>query len=186
VSVLVDEESAPLAPGGMRPLGPLHSLLSGQVPVAGAYRIRLRAEHPADSAAAHVGIFVQEPDGFRYIGGDRDPAFGGWVAEVRTPLPVGLYQDLVAPRIGLPRLAVRDGRAVLRFRVDDEGAGVDCDGIQVLCAGVPILNEFDDETGDVVAYPPFAPGERKEAPFILRATDRCGNRAERVETVGLN
>jgi hypothetical protein len=185
VSVLVDEEAAPLAPGGMRPLGPLHTLLTGQVPSAGAYRIRLTAESPADSAVAHAGIFVQEPGGFRYIGGERDAELGGWVAETRTPLPVGLYDDPVAPRISQPRLRLRDDRTVLRFRVEDEGAGVDCDGIQVLCAGVPILNELDDETGDVVAYPPFAPGERKEALFILRVTDRCGNRAERTETVGL-
>jgi hypothetical protein len=63
--------------------------------------------------------------------------------------------------------------------VTDEGAGVGCDGVEVFFAGVPLLTELDDETGDVIAYAPGSEATPWEATLRVVAVDRCGNRSER-------
>lgn len=164
----------------LRSLGPLYFLETGAVPPGDPWRLTL---HPVDDAAdpSHVGLFVQDGDRFRYIGGDRAPG-GGWSAESRSLLGVGLFEDRAAPVLGPVRLERHHGRWNLRFLAKDAGAGIDCDDVEVRLDGVPIVHELDDETGDVVAYP----GDRESGQagtFELRAMDRCGNVSQHISTV---
>jgi hypothetical protein len=176
--------SAP-APGELRSLGPLYSLESGSVAPIARWRITLDAALPPENAA-RVGIFVQERGRFRYIGG-RDAQDGArWSTDSRTLLGVGLFEDARPPTLGAPRLEVRHGRTRLLFHADDSGSGIDCDDVEVLFDGRPIVHELDDETGDVVAYPPLPTTAGGGGTFEMRVLDRCGNAARRVERVTLN
>jgi hypothetical protein len=180
-AVMLRVEPAP-APGTpeLRALGPLYLVESGSVPPADPWTLTL---HPAQDARRpeHAGIFVQDGDRFRYIGGEAVEG-GGLSADSRSLLGTGLFEDVQAPALGPARLEMRYGRLSLLFRAEDGGAGIDCDGVEVLLDGEGIVHEVDDETGDVVAYPPARPSGATGR-FELRAVDRCGNASRRVETM---
>lgn len=178
---LVRTEPAPEDSPELRPLGALHVLDTGQVPFTGDYSITLAAPPGADFDPARVAIFVQEGDDMRYIDTTRES--DGWVARTRTLLGTGLFEDTVPPVLGAPRLEEQHGRVGLHFRAEDKGSGLGCDGVEVLFEGRPILHELDDETGEVVAYPPLERASGAGGVFEMRVTDRCGNAARRVETV---
>lgn len=174
---------APAAPE-LRALGPVHFVESGHVPPFRGWDVTLTpAEETFD--ATRVGIFVQDGARFRYIGGERSADGSAWSTESRTLLGVGLFEDVRPPTLGAARLEERYGRLRLLFRAEDLGAGIDCDDVEVLFDGAPIAHELDDETGDVVAFPPAGVLSAREGTFELRATDRCGNASRRVETVRL-
>jgi hypothetical protein len=188
----VREEPPSLPAGELRPLGPLYALETGHVPLAGDYELVLRPSDDAVAGAAPgavtpdsggVGIFVQTDDRFRYIGGEAAPDGAGWVATARTPLPVGLFEDRVPPTLGEPRLEEWHGRPRLVFHAEDSGAGIDCDAVEVRADGVPVPHELDDETGDVVAYPPVRAVSGEGGLFEIRVVDRCGNSSHRRDEV---
>jgi hypothetical protein len=167
---------------GLRPVGPLHFLDLGHVPYSSRYRITLRPEPGVQFDERRLGIFVLERGGLRYIGTTRDQ---GWTAESRTRFGIGLFEDTAPPVIEPLHLEVRDGRLQLVFRAADRESGLGCDDVEVFFDGHPILHELDDETGEVTAYPPLAPRSGASGAFEVRAVDRCGNAASRVETVTL-
>ncbi len=182
--------------GELRCIGSLYVLETGHVPLAGSYELRLEAPGVADYDPARVAVFVQENGRFRYLGGERvsdgasQPLSSGpgtdsrvWTADMRTLLPVGLFEDVTAPTLGDPRLEERFGRASLLFLAKDEGAGLGCDAVEVFLDGTPILVELDDETGDVVAYPPLPLEPGQGGVFEIRASDRCGNTTRRTDEV---
>jgi hypothetical protein len=180
------EPPAGLPPGAeLVSASPLFTVDSGSVPFAGDWVIRLGADAEADVDPERVALFVQEPDRFRYIGGERDGGAdpGRWIASARTVLPVGLFEDAVPPVLGAPRLEERYGHVELLFSAEDLGAGLDCEAVEVLFDGEPIPHELDDETGDVVASPPIAAEAGAGGVFEIRAVDRCGNPARRVDTL---
>jgi hypothetical protein len=86
---------------------------------------------------------------------------------------MGLFEDVTPPSLGKPRFEEHHGRAGITFRAEDRGAGIACDGVEVRLDGAPLLHELDDETGDVIAYPPAA--AVAGAQVEIRAVDRCGN-----------
>jgi hypothetical protein len=181
--VLVREE--PAAPPDsfpeLTPVGPRFVVDAGAVPFADDWSIAIRP--PADSGhdPARLGIFVQENGRPRWLGADR--AGDAWTASTRTVLPVGLFEDKVAPRAGEPRLEEKYGEVRLLFLAEDQGAGLDCEGVEVRLDGAPLAHELDDETGDVVALVPpgAAPGTRGKVE--IRVVDRCGNEATRTAEV---
>lgn len=180
--VLGAEPAGRPASDELRGLGPLYSLDSGHVPPNRPWTITLRPEETPE-VPSRVGIFVQDGTGFRYIGGERTGSGDVWTTETRTLLGVCLLEDVKPPALGAPRLEERHGRVRLLFRADDPGSGIDCDAVEVLFDGSPIVHELDDETGDVVAYPGVSAESGSGGEFEMRATDRCGNASRRVETV---
>jgi len=147
---------------------------SGAVPIARPYEIAFAAT--GDEPFDHAAIFVQDGDRLRYTSTERRVA--SWVARTSTPLPFGLYEDRVAPRLGALRFETREGHQLLVFSAADEGAGVDCSAVEVFLDGNPLVHELDDETGEVVAVPEsVVPGT--EYGFEIRVLDRCGNLAMR-------
>jgi hypothetical protein len=174
------------ASGRLVALGPLFTVDTGCVPLAGDYEILLRPGAAGEGRAGHAGVFVQSGHRFQYIGGAKDVARDGWIVRARTPLTFGLFEDGMAPVIGLPRLEMSGGRALLLFRVDDDGSGLDCDGIEVLLNGAPVPQELDAERGEVRAYPDPPPKRGASGQFDIRATDRCGNASRRTETLRLS
>jgi hypothetical protein len=177
--VVVREEPAPGDAPGLRSLGPLYFLDTGAVPLRRDYDVSIQPA--AGDDGDHRGIFVQEPGGLRYI--DTVRSDGRWTAGSSSLLGLGLFEDVAAPVLGEFRLGESHGRVHLTFRAEDLGAGIDCDGVVVLCDDAPILHELDDETGDVVAYPPVSAESGAQARVDVRVTDRCGNTVRRVETV---
>jgi hypothetical protein len=181
--VQVRREPSPSRDGELRSVAPLRFLESGQVPITAAYEVELVPD-VADFDPDRLGIFVHEPDGFRYIGGEARKG-GGRVTETRTPLGIGLFEDVTAPVLGEPRLGERHGRVRLTFLAEDDGCGIDCSDVEILFEGRSLLYELDDETGDVIAFPEFLAEPGAGGRFEIRATDRCGNTSQRVETVRL-
>ena len=175
-------DAPPDAGGELRPVGSLYVLETGQVPLAGSYGLEIGP--PADDDGfdpGHVGIFVQDEGDFRYIGGAERTATGAWTTDTRTLLPVGLFEDSVPPSLGPVRLEDRYGRVALLLAVKDDGAGVDCDDVEVTFDGTPIPVEFDDETGDVVAWTPLRAEAGAGGSFEIRVRDRCGNSSRLLE-----
>ncbi|MBZ0268322.1 hypothetical protein K8I85_09205, partial [bacterium] len=165
----------------LRAIGPLHFLECGAVPPADAWTWELRATEP-DARRDHVGIFVQDGDRFRYIGGEPTDD-GAWRASSRSLLGVGLFEDVTPPTLGRPRVEKRFDVVQLFFLAEDAGSGIDCDAVEVFVDGEPVVHELDDETGDVVATPTEAPARGSGLAVEIRATDRCGNTSRREETV---
>ncbi len=172
-------------PAELRALGPLYFLETGHVPPGRSWSVSLAPEVEPEMPE-RVGIFVQQRGRLRYIGGEDAEDGARWSTESRTLLGVGLFEDTRPPVLGDPRLEVRYGRTRLLFHAEDAGSGIDCDDVEVLFEGAPIVHELDDETGDVVAYPPTGREPGAGGTFEMRATDRCGNAARRVEKVTLN
>ncbi len=166
------------------PLAPPIAVDVGLVPLADEFDVFLRPERPHPDAA-HVGVFVQEGSTFRYIGGTKDAARGGWSARARTALPIGLFEDRAAPSVGAPKLDTRAGAVRLYFSARDGGAGIDCSGIEVLMNGSPLAHEFDSERGDVVAYPDLPARSGAGGDVDVRVVDRCGNARRWTGTVRL-
>ncbi|MFN8177337.1 MAG: hypothetical protein U0167_05385 [bacterium] len=186
-AVVVHQAPPPrYASGRLIPLGPLFTVDTGSVPLAGDYEVLLRPGAPAVARSGHAGVFVQNGHQFQYIGGARDVARDGWTVRSRTPLTFGLLEDATPPVIVMPRLESSAGRALLLFRVDDDGSGFDCDGIEVLLNGAPVPCELDTERGEVRAYPDLPPQRGASGKFDIRATDRCGNTSRRTETLRLS
>ena len=181
--VLVREEpsGSPEAFPELTPVGPRFVIDAGAVPFADEWTVEIRS--PADSGhdPARMGIFVQENGRPRWLGADR--AGDGWTASARTVLPVGLFEDVVPPRLGEPRLEEKYGEVRLLFLAEDRGAGLDCDAVEVRLDGTPLAHELDDETGDVVALVPLPAKPGEGGVFTLRAVDRCGNAATRTVEV---
>jgi hypothetical protein len=182
--VRVRREPAPRAQGELRPLSEIRFLETGQVPTTRSFAVELWPDESVEHNADRLGIFVQEPAGFRYLGGDAGEG-GGRVVETRTPLGIGLFEDVTAPVLGEPRLEDRHGRVRLTFLAEDDGCGIDCADVEVLFEGRSLLYELDDETGEVIAYPRLLAESGAGGRFEMRAVDRCGNSAKRVETVRL-
>lgn len=170
---IVREETAPTNQPELRPVAPIFLLDLGQVPVTEPYSVTLRAAPGLELREDRAGIFVRETDGMRYIDSVRED--GGWTAEARTLLGIGLFEDTTPPSLGEPHLEERNGRAGIGFRAEDRGAGIACDGIEVRFEGARILHELDDETGDVVAYPPVPAEPGAGGQVEILAVDRCGN-----------
>jgi hypothetical protein len=184
--VVVREEPSvkPLA-AELRALAPPVVVDAGLVPLASDFDVVLR---PAGDLpeSAQVGIFVQEGGDFRYIGGAKDAARGGFSARTRTSFPIGLFEDRAAPSVGQPRLETRSGRVRLVFSARDGGAGIDCTGIEILMNGAPVPHEFDVERGDVVAFPDVPAREGAGGAVDVRVVDRCGNARRWTGTVRLH
>lgn len=159
------------------PLGALIRVETGAVPLAGDFEIRLEPDR-APGNPGRVAAFVQDGSSFRYIGGRKDPAREAWTVRARTAMPVGLFEDRTAPRVGAPSLSLQGGRVRVRLAATDRGAGLDCDGVEILLDGRPVPQEMDTERGEVVGWPdlPAVPGAGGE--FQVRVVDRCGNSAQ--------
>ncbi len=157
-------------------LGDLVAVETGAVPLAADFEIRLEAA-AAPRSPARVAVFVQDGRSFRYIGGREDPDGRGWIVRARTASPIGLFEDRVAPKLGVPRLSAAGGRARLVFGATDRGSGLDCDGIEVFADGRPVPHELDAERGEVVGWPVAPPAAGAALDVEIRVTDRCGNAA---------
>ncbi|NNE42593.1 MAG: hypothetical protein HKN12_00155, partial [Gemmatimonadetes bacterium] len=166
--------------GELRAVSPLYFLDLGHVPYADEFAVTLQPEPGVEFDPARLGIFVQGSKGLRYIGTTRDE---GWTAKTRTRFGIGLFEDKSPPRIGQLSLETRHGRTTLTFRAGDSESGLNCDDLEVFFDGRPILYELDDETGDVLAYPPLSATAGAGGHFEVRVTDRCGNTSTRSETV---
>ncbi|MDP6529845.1 MAG: M23 family metallopeptidase [Gemmatimonadota bacterium] len=176
-------EIPPPEDGALRPASSLFRLDTGCISPAVPCSVAI-APGPGSFDPLRLGLFVQERDGFGTIGGAWEPALEAWVAEVRTPLPVGLFEDSIPPIIEPGRLEHRADDFVFRFTLRDDGAGVDCDGVEVLVEGLPTIVELDTETGEVAArFPASVPrGESVRVKIVV--ADRCGNRvASELELV---
>jgi len=171
--VLIREETAPSEEPELRPVAPVFVPDLGQVPVSGAYEVTLRVPAGMERNDERVGIFVRGTGGLRYVDSVRED--GGLTATTRTLLGLGLFEDVTPPSLGKPHLEERHGRAGLTFQAEDQGAGIACDDVEVLFDGAPVLHELDDETGDVIAYPPLAPAAGAGGRVEIRVVDRCGN-----------
>jgi len=171
--VLIREEAAPMDQPELRPVAPLFVPDLGQVPLADGYEVTLRVPPGMERNDDRVGIFVREPGSLRYIDSVREN--GGLTGTARTLLGLGLFEDVTPPSLGEPHLEERNGRAGITFRAEDRGAGIACDDVEVRFDGAPVLHELDDETGDVIAYPPLAPEPGAGGEVEVRAVDRCGN-----------
>jgi hypothetical protein len=171
--VLIREETAPADQPQLRPVAPIFVPDLGEVPLAARYDVTLRPAPGMELDPERVGIFVRGADGLRYIDSVREE--GGWTAAARTLLGIGLFEDVTPPSLGEPRFEERHGRAGITFRAEDRGAGIACDGVEVRLDGAPVLHELDDETGDVIAYPPAAAAGAAGGRVEIRAVDRCGN-----------
>jgi hypothetical protein len=171
--VAVREEAAPTGEPELRPVAPWFVPELGEVPLAGPYRATLRRPPGLEADDDRVGVFVRGTDGLRYIDSVRED--GGWTASARTLLGLGLFEDTTPPSLGEPHLEERHGRAGISFRAEDRGAGIACDGVEVRFRGAPVLHELDDETGDVIAYPPPGAATDEGGELEIVAADRCGN-----------
>jgi hypothetical protein len=171
--VLIREEAAPADQPELRPVAPLFVPDLGQVPVARAYEVTLRVPPGMERNDDRVGMFVRTSGGLRYIDSVRED--DGFAATARTLLGLGLFEDVTPPSLEQPQLEERHGRAGLTFRAEDRGAGIGCDDVDVRFDGAPVLHELDDETGDVIAYPPLAPEAGAGGEVEIRVRDRCGN-----------
>lgn len=171
--VLVREETAPADRPELRPVAPMFVPDLGEVPVAGRYEVTLRPAPGLDIVDDRVGIFVRGSDGLRYIDSVRED--GAWTAAARTLLGLGLFEDTTPPSLGEPHPEERHGRAGIAFRAEDRGAGIACDDVEVRFRGARVLHELDDETGEVIAYPPPGPETGEGGELEIRAVDRCGN-----------
>jgi hypothetical protein len=172
------------APAELTPLGDHVAVETGAVPLAADFEIRLEATRPPESAS-RVAVFARDGSSFRYIGGRKEPEGNAWTVRTRTALPLGLFEDGTPPVLGVPRLSVDGERVRLTFSIRDRGAGLDCDGIEVLRDGRPVPQELDEERGEVVGYPGLAPLSGEGGAFDVRATDRCGNVARWSGTLRL-
>jgi hypothetical protein len=156
---------------------------TGQVPSTGGFEVEI-VPNRAVADPERLAIFVQEPDDLRYIGSEAREG-GGRAATARTPLGIGLFEDVTPPILGEPRLERRHGRVHLTFLAEDEGCGIDCSDVEVRFEGRSLIHELDDETGEVVAYPRLVAEPGAGGTFELIAVDRCGNSSRRMETVRL-
>jgi hypothetical protein len=181
--VRVRREAPPRPEGELLPASEIVFLDTGQVPSTGGFEVEI-APNRAIADPARLAVFVQEPDDLRYIGNEAREG-GGRAATARTPLGIGLFEDVTPPVLGEPRLEERDGRVQLAFLAKDEGCGIDCDAVEVRFEGRSLVHELDDETGDVVAYPRLLAEPGAGGTFEMVAVDRCGNSSRRVEAVRL-
>jgi len=170
----------------IRALSPLYTLQTGHVPQLASCEFRFFAPTDVEYEPDRVGVFVKEHNRYRYIGGEADASSAVYVAQARTPLPMGLFEDRVAPRLDEAHLELtEDGHVLLRVRAADGGAGIDCEDVQIVQNGEPLLLEFDDETGDVLAWANVEARSGAEGTFEIQVMDRCGNETRRVDVVRL-
>jgi len=149
-----------------------------------ARKALLAFDRPAgDPDPGRFGIYRFDPFQRRWI------YQGGDVVGGKVVLPVGrfdafaLLRDNSRPRVlGLdPSGAQRPmtEHPVFRVKVEDQGSGLNYDGVHLILDGLELESEFDPDRGWAVASPagPLTPGIHSGTAW---AVDRSGNRSEAV------
>ncbi|HEU4401037.1 MAG TPA: hypothetical protein VFT43_02915, partial [Candidatus Polarisedimenticolia bacterium] len=133
-----------------------------------------------------LGIYRWDAAGALWIyeGGDLDPSGRSIALPFHRYGRFALLQDASPPVIKevIPAPGARavPRRAPISARVEEEGEGLDYDGVTFLLDGAPLVSEFDPDRGrSQVLEPPLL----SSGPHHLRvtATDRAGNSSEPVE-----
>ena len=133
-----------------------------------------------------LGIYRWEEHRGRwsYEGGEADPAGRELRLGFRRYGRFALLQDASPPRIVdvMPASGARLSDRTPRFvaRVEDEGEGIDADGVRFVLDGVDLESEFDPDRGRAAAIeaPPLGAGPHH---LIVTAIDRAGNTSESVD-----
>lgn len=119
-----------------------------------------------------------------FEGGDLDPARGGMSLRFRRYGRFALLQDASPPVLlevrpapgsrGLPR------RLAVQARVEDDGKGLNFDGVTIAIDNLPLESEFDPDRGLARGIAPLtlAPGRHH---IRVEAIDRAGNHSAVVE-----
>jgi hypothetical protein len=150
-------------------------------------RVRVRfdtgatATNGEGSAPGHVGLFVRNRRGLRFLSADVSAA-GELVGETRFLGTFVLLRDATPPRLSGFRAVARPGKPPrLRFVVRDDGADLTDGAIQVDIDGVRAIPEWDPETRRVRVHPTqgLASGSHR---MSVRVADRVGNRSTRAWT----
>jgi hypothetical protein len=139
-----------------------------------------------DTAA--LGIYRWDPNRqvWSYEGGDLDPGGRTLSLRFRRYGRLALLQDASPPAIR--EVGPADGskglgrRPPLWARVEEEGEGLDYDGVAFVLDGAPLEAEFDPDRGRarVLDPPALTAGAHR---LRVTATDRAGNSSEPMETV---
>ena len=148
--------------------------------------VRVRVRRHSDATATngdaetpgHVGLFVRNRRGLRFLTADPDPS-GDFVGSTRFLGTFVLLRDATPPLLHDFRAVASGGRAPrLQFSVRDRGADLAADALDVDIDGVVAIPEWDPETGRVRVHPTadLAAGSHR---LSVRAVDRVGNRSTR-------
>ncbi len=172
-------ESVPPLPGGLAFLGSPVRLLPEGTPLSG--KATLAFPLPSDPHPERLGIYRLDPAARAWIfqGGERSEG------EIRLAMgrldTFALVRDDSPPRIlgvdpsgGAP---IRSSRPLFRVRVEDQGSGLNYDGVHLIVDGTELETEFDPDRGWATALPPtaLASGTHEGTAW---AVDRAGNRSE--------
>lgn len=183
-AVLVRLSTAPADTASeLQAISPLVTLEPEWAPLAAPLGVFLGP----DSAAVAVGwegpwaLYRRRAGGGWGLAG-RECVPAGWGAEVSALGSYALMLDCRAPRIVRPSPA--DGAwsaarpETLRVVLEEEGAGVDVLGSDIVLDGVLLLAAYDVDRGELWAEVParLAPGEHR---WEVRAVDRAGQTARR-------
>jgi hypothetical protein len=136
---------------------------------------------------AALGIYRWDPfrQGWSYEGGDLDPGGQTLSLRFRRYGRFALLQDASPPVVR--DVGPADGskglgrRPSLWARVEEEGEGLDHDGVAFVLDGVPLEAEFDPDRGRarVLDLPGLAVGTHR---LRVTATDRAGNASDPIES----
>jgi hypothetical protein len=157
----------------LRPVGTLHQIDTGMVPLAGSYEINARVPPDFEGDGDALALYVHGGSSFRYIGGA-----GGkerFSATTQRASAFGLFEDVRPPTIGSARIVRRGRDWRIELRVREGGSGIECDDIQVFADGRRLLHEYDSETALVSAYLEPAPLSGRSIDVRIDAADRVGN-----------
>lgn len=141
---------------------------------------------PGAVPAESLGIYRYDsgPERWGFEGGDLEPGGARMSVRFRRYGRFALLQDASPPEIlevwpspgsrGLAR------RLAVKARVEDEGKGLDFDGVMFAIDGRRLESEFDPDRGlaQCLDPPALAPGRHH---IRVEATDRAGNRSAAVE-----
>jgi hypothetical protein len=167
----------PAAAGELHPAGPAWDLEPRGAAFDAQYRLTVRG-----ATAPGSGLFELEPgEAPSFLSAKRD-ADGALVVDTRAVTSVAVLADTTPPVVHALHVVPRGARPQrLRFVVRDRGADLGDGDIAVEVDGAAAIPEWDPETGDVIvdADRRLPAGTHK---LRVVATDRVGNRSERVLT----
>ena len=171
----------------LKPAGLCVAIEPGAAALDKRVRVRVHVGHEdtATNGSAgepgHVGLFVRNRRGLRFLSADIDAA-GDLVGSTRFLGTFVLLRDATPPKLQGFRAQSRPGKPVrLRFTVTDGGADLGDNAIEVEIDGVRAIPEWDPETGRVRVHP-TQEVTRGTHRMSVAAVDRVGNRSTRTWT----
>lgn len=170
--------------------GPVATMARGLEAIPASWRVepstmplrrsaRVTLAIPSGEPLDRIGVCRLDPDGWSWLGAERDSVKRAAAAESRRLGTFALFRDTKAPRATLQRAPRRTpakpySRWALEALVVEEGSGLDARGSWIEVDGARVPTEWDPEVGRLRWRPVRAPRSGAHRVLVV-ATDRAGN-----------